>query len=66
LAQSKRPSFAKRQKEQKRRDRQQLKAEKRAARDAERQVRVEELKDNPTEEDPDIEGIVPGPQPPRY
>jgi len=66
LAQSKRPSFAKRQKEQKRRDRQQQKAEKRAAREAEKLVRVEELKENPPPEDPDLEGIIPGPQPPRY
>lgn len=66
MAQSKRPSFAKRQKEQKRKDRQQLKAEKRAARGAEKLVRDGEQKENPPQDDPDIEGIVPGPQPPRY
>jgi hypothetical protein len=57
-----RPSLLKRQKEQARRERQKEKAERRAQRNQER-------KDQPgaavEEEDPDIAGIVPGPQPPR-
>ena len=55
-----RPSLLKRQKEQARRERQKEKAERRAQRNNER-------KDQPASEgeDPDIAGIVPGPQPPR-
>ncbi len=55
----KRPTVSKRQKERKREERKQRKAEKLARRRAE--------KDEPTStiqgEDPDIAGIVPGPQP---
>ena len=54
-----RPSISKRQKEQKR-------AEKRARKDERKRVRDSEKPDRPegaTDEDPDIAGIVPGPQP---
>jgi hypothetical protein len=53
-------SFAKRQKEKDRQERQRAKAEKRA------QIR-ETKKDRPVRDDgydPDLEGIIPGPQPP--
>ena len=58
MANRSRQTFIKRQKERARQEKQRLKAEKRAERKAER----------PTEsgsfgEDPDIAGIVPGPQP---
>lgn len=54
-----RPSMNKRRKEQERRQWQQQKADRRAQ-------RVEEKRNRPTTpgEDPDIAGIVPGPQPP--
>lgn len=55
-----RPTLAKRQKEQARRDRQTLKAERRTARAANQRNRPELLPG----EDPDIAGIVPGPQTP--
>jgi hypothetical protein len=55
-----RPSFNKRRKEQERRQWQEQKA-------ARRQQRIEEARNRPAAEegeDPDIAGIVPGPQPP--
>ncbi len=56
-----RPSVNKRRKEEARKQRQLHKAERRAERKAERVPR-----DDLTQgEDPDIAGIVPGPQPPR-
>jgi hypothetical protein len=59
LAQSRRPSFLKRQKEQKRREKQRKKSEKKALRDAERKERPESA----FNQDSDIAHIVPGPQP---
>jgi hypothetical protein len=56
-----RPSVLKRRKEETRRERQRLKA----ARRAERAVEQREQPDLKPGEDPDIAGIVPGPQPPR-
>jgi hypothetical protein len=56
-----RPSVLKRRKEEARRERQRLKAERRAERASEQRERPD-LKPG---EDPDIAGIVPGPQPPR-
>ncbi len=55
-----RPSMNKRRKEQERRQRQEQKIQKRAQRAEEAKNRP----DAPGEEDPDIAGIVPGPQPP--
>ena len=52
--------FEKRQKEIARKERQKKKAERRDIRDRERAER----QSTDTEEDPDIAGIVPGPQPP--
>jgi hypothetical protein len=54
------PSIQKRQKERERQERQRAKAEKRKLRKEEKAVR------GPAEDgiDPDIAGIVPGPQPP--
>ena len=60
MAQSRRPSFLKRQKEQKRREKQRKKAEKKAIREAERRERP----GSAFNEDSDIAHIVPGPQPP--
>ncbi len=54
-----RPSVNKRRKEEARRDRQRLKAMRRAEREAQKETR-----EIPPGEDPDIAGIVPGPQPP--
>ncbi len=54
-----RPSVAKRQRERARSERKKLKAEKREQRKDERLTRPEDE----TEEDPDIAGIKPGPQP---
>jgi len=55
-----RPSVNKRRKEANRREKKAAKAEKRAARTAEKALRVPV----PTsDDDPDIAGIVPGPQP---
>jgi hypothetical protein len=53
------PSIQKRQKERERQERQKAKAEKRKAR------KEEKVSRGPTEDgvDPDIAGIVPGPQP---
>lgn len=52
--------FEKRRKELARKERRQQKAERRLNRERERAATPE----NPTDEDPDIAGIVPGPQPP--
>jgi len=59
MASGGRPSVNKRRKEQERRQWQEQKAARRAQ-------RVEEKRNQPTTpgEDPDIAGIVPGPQPP--
>lgn len=54
-----RPSVTKRQKEAARRDKQQ----KKAARKLERDAAKGDREDLPQGEDPDIAGIVPGPQP---
>jgi len=54
-----RPTFSKRQRERARDDKRKIKAEKREVRKEESAARSEELGD---EEDPDIAGIVPGPQ----
>ena len=60
MAGSRGPTITKRQRERAREERRRLKAEKRAQRKAERIARP------PVEsgEDPDLEGIIPGPQPP--
>jgi hypothetical protein len=55
-----RPTISKRNREQARRERNQAKAERREQRAAARRERA----DAPPGEDPDIAGIVPGPQPP--
>lgn len=54
-----RPSITKRQRESARKEWQVKKAERRAQRDAQRKARAE----TGTGEDPDLAGIVPGPQP---
>ena len=54
-----RPSMEKRRKEMQRQERKQRKAERREQRKAERGDRPE----NETDEDPDLAGIVAGPQP---
>jgi hypothetical protein len=54
-----RPSVNKRRKEEARRERQRTKAQRRADRAAQKPTR-----DVDSAEDPDIAGIVPGPQPP--
>jgi hypothetical protein len=54
-----RPSITKRQKEQARQERAKQKAERRAHRSEEKRVKPAGAE----EEDPDIAGIVPGPQP---
>lgn len=56
-----RPSINKRNREQAKREKQQEKAARRAERAADRQRRGTGAGDG---EDPDIAGIVPGPQPP--
>ncbi len=56
-----RPSVLKRRKEEARKERQRLKAMRRA----ERAAAEREQPDLKPGEDPDIAGIVPGPQPPR-
>jgi hypothetical protein len=56
-----RPSVLKRRKEENRKERQRLKTIRRAERAAEPRDRP----DLPPGEDPDLAGIVPGPQPPR-
>ena len=55
------PTIAKRQRERAREERRRMKAEKRASRKAEKD---DESVAEPGDEDPDIAGIVPGPQPP--
>lgn len=55
-----RPSVNKRRKEANRREKKAAKAEKRAQRSAEKAAKVRAATDG---EDPDIAGIVPGPQP---
>ena len=55
-----RPTFSKRQRERAREDKRKLKAEKREIRKEESATRGEGLGED---EDPDIAGIVPGPQP---
>ena len=55
-----RPSINKRNREQAKRDKQQEKAARRAERAAERRNRGDAAADG---EDPDIAGIIPGPQP---
>lgn len=55
-----RPSINKRRREVARKERKQAKAERRAQRSADRQTR---LPNSAGAEDPDIAGIVPGPQP---
>ena len=55
-----RPSFQKRQKEQARQGQQRAKEDKRKQRRAEKSAEVK----GPAGEDPDIAGIIPGPQPP--
>jgi hypothetical protein len=61
LAPTARPSAAKRQKERARQEKQKDKAARRQQRNAEREKRG----DVAPGEDPDIAGIVPGPQPPQ-
>jgi hypothetical protein len=60
LANRSRQTFIKRQKERARQEKQRLKAEKRAQRKEEKDVQDE---DSARGVDPDIAGIVPGPQP---
>ena len=55
------PSLQKRQKERERQERQRAKAEKKRQRKEEKASQLP----NTTGEDPDIAGIVPGPQPPQ-
>ena len=59
MANNARPSFSKRQKEQKRREQRQVKEDK--AR--QRKLEKEQQPGAPAGVDPDIAGIVPGPQP---
>jgi hypothetical protein len=59
MAMTGRPSINKRNREQAKRERQQEKAQRRASRSTEKRNRT----DSPDGEDPDIAGIVPGPQP---
>jgi hypothetical protein len=61
MAKRGRPTITKRQKELARGERTRLKEEKRAQRQAEKEARPEPEPGV----DPDIAGIVPGPQPPR-
>jgi hypothetical protein len=60
MATTGRPSINKRNREQAKREKQQEKAARRAARSQDRNNRAESADG----EDPDIAGIVPGPQPP--
>ena len=60
MAMTGRPSIHKRNREQAKREKQQEKAARRQARAEEKKTRT----DNGEGEDPDIAGIVPGPQPP--
>ena len=56
-------TFAKRQREIRKRQRRQEKLERRAQRKLEKEQAAEEALPNLSGEDPDIAGIVPGPQP---
>lgn len=56
-----RPSILKRNREQTKRDKAQEKAQRKAQRGADKESRASQRADG---EDPDIAGIVPGPQPP--
>lgn len=58
---NRRPEFTKRKKELARQEKLKQKLERKAQRDKERKDRDPNA---PEEEDPDIAGIVPGPQPP--
>ena len=58
---NRRPEFTKRKKELARLEKQKQKLERRAQRDREKK---DHDPNAPEEEDPDIAGIVPGPQPP--
>ena len=60
MAMTGRPSINKRNREQAKREKQQEKAARRAARSQDKNNRG----NTPEGEDPDIAGIVPGPQPP--
>ena len=60
MASNGRPSITKRNREQAKREKQKEKAERRAQRAVDRQNRAT----SDDGEDPDIAGIVPGPQPP--
>ena len=60
MAMTGRPSINKRNREQAKREKQQEKAARRAERAQDRQRRGEGVADG---EDPDIAGIIPGPQP---
>jgi len=60
---NRRPELTKRQKEMARQRKQQEKIDRRNQRQRERDERM--AAGLPPEEDPDIAGIVPGPQPPR-
>ena len=59
MAMQGRPSINKRNREQAKREKQQEKAQRRAERSVEKKNRG----DGPEGEDPDIAGIIPGPQP---
>jgi hypothetical protein len=61
MANRSRPSQQKRQKERARQEKQKMKAEKRS----EAKARRENSRPFAPGEDPDIAGIIPGPQPPR-
>jgi hypothetical protein len=60
MAMTGRPSINKRNREQAKREKQEEKAARRAARSADKTNRLETADG----EDPDIAGIIPGPQPP--
>lgn len=62
MANANRATQGKRNRELARRDRQQEKEEKRAARKEQKEQRSQDMQDGI---DPDLEGIVAGPQPPR-
>lgn len=62
MATNGRPSINKRNREQARREKHQAKAERRAQRAVERQNRPA----GDEGEDPDLAGIIPGPQPPLF
>ncbi len=56
-------TFAKRQREMRKRERRKEKLARREQRKLEKEQAAEEAPETPTGEDPDIAGIVPGPQP---